>query len=163
MNAAAREIIAALRLEPLPGEGGFFRQTARTETVSAILYLMTADHFSALHRLAQDELWHFHAGDTIEHVQFDARDGRAHVARLGAEVLAGDASQVFVPAGAWQGARIAAGRSGAESRDERTQGYALLGCTVSPPWEESGFELGRRDALLRSFPAQWEWIEALTR
>lgn len=163
MNATARAIIAALQLQPLPGEGGFFRRTARTETVSAILYLMTADNFSALHRLAQDELWHFHAGDAVEHVQFAARDGRAQIARLGTDVLAGDASQVFVPAGAWQGARIAAARSGAAPRDAAAHGYALLGCTVSPPWDERGFELGRRDALLRSFPAHAGWIEALTR
>lgn len=164
MNAAARQFIAELRLERLPGEGGFFRQTARTETVSAILFLMTADEFSALHRLAQDELWHFHAGDPVEHVQLDPRDGApqsAQVTRLGADLLGGEAPQVFVPAGVWQGARLAPPRDAAKSR--AAHGYALVGCTASPPWEERGFELAARASLRRSFPPEGAWIDALTR
>lgn len=177
MNAIAREIIAALRLEPLPDEGGFFRQTSRTATASAILYVLTTDDFSALHRIAQDELWHFHAGDPIDHMQLDRCDGSMRITRLGADVLGGDVPQVFVPAGAWQGARIAVGRASARSRhasaeEEQAEaapysrpahGFALLGCTVSPPWDEAGFEPGSRDELLRNFPAHAAWIQALTR
>ena len=159
MNAAARELIAALRLERLPGEGGFFRQTVRTDTVSAILYPLTAEEFSALHRLAQDEIWHFHAGDAIEHVRLDGR--AAQVTRLGAGLAAGGEPQVFVPAGVWQGARLAAARDEAGSR--AAHGYALVGCTVSPPWDERGFALASRGELQRDFPHAAAWIDALTR
>lgn len=153
MNRDAREIIAALRLEPLPREGGFFRVTRRTPTASGILFLITPGEFSALHRLGQDEIWHFHAGDPVEHVQFDPRDGARQTFRLGAEVRHGDTPEVFVPAGHWQGARIAEPRSG----------YALLGCTVSPPWEESTFELAARDPLMAAWPQHREIIARLTR
>jgi predicted cupin superfamily sugar epimerase len=155
VNATARQLIATLQLEPLAGEGGFFRPTWRSATASAIYFLMTPDDFSALHRLAQDELWHFYGGDRVEHVQFDPHAGSLRVARLGADILAGDEPQVAVPAGSWQGARIAAGAAG--------HGWSLLGCTVSPPWDERGFALGGRDDLLARFPAHAAWIHALTR
>lgn len=154
MSDAAREIVAALRLEPLPGEGGYFRSTFRSTTGSTIYFLITPEEFSALHRLKQDEVWHFYGGDLAEHVQIDPRDGTVRVARMGPAILAGDEPQVAVPAGAWQGARIAAGGR---------HGYALFGCTVSPPWDERGFELGERAALLRAFPAAAAWIANLTR
>lgn len=153
MNAAAREVIAALRLEPLPQEGGFFRATWRNATASAILFLITPEEFSALHRLAQDEVWHFHAGDSVEHVQLDSRSGAVRALRLGPDVKRGEAPQVVVPAGVWQGARLCAG----------PHGFALLGCTVSPPWEARGFELAERDALQAAFVDHHEIIRALTR
>ncbi len=153
MNASARQLIAALRLEPLPHEGGYFRVTRRTATLSGILFLITPEEFSALHRIAQDETWHFHAGDPVEHVQLDPRNGGARTLRLGPEILQGEAPEVFVPAGHWQGARLV----------ETRQGYALLGCTVSPPWEESGFALAERAALTAAWPRHRELIARLTR
>lgn len=157
MNDAARQLIARLQLTPLAGEGGFFRQTWRNETASAILYLMTPADFSALHRLRQDELWHFHAGDPCEHVQLDPADGgRARVTRLGPDPLDGDVAQVLVPAGTWQGARVV-------TRNAAPRGWSLLGCTVSPPWDERSFALGARAELLTRFPAASDWIQVLTR
>ena len=154
MNAAASEIIAALKLAPLPGEGGFFRATWRNSTASAIYFLVTPEDFSALHRMAQDEIWHHYAGDAVEHVQLDSRDGSVRRTRLGPDIGGGEQPQLVVPAGVWQGATLAAGARA---------GYALLGCTVSPPWDERGCELGARLELLRQFPAQAGWITALTR
>lgn len=153
MNAAARQLVTALRLEPLPREGGFFRATWRNATASAIYFLIAPGHFSALHRLAQDEIWHFHAGDPVEHLQLGASGGGAQLTRLGPAIAAGDSPQVVVPAGVWQGARSA----------EDRHGYSLLGCTVSPPWDERGFELGDRGRLQAAFPAQRDLIRALTR
>ena len=153
MNTAARQLLTALRLEPLPREGGFFRVTWRKATASAIYFLITPEHFSALHRLAQDEVWHFYSGDPVEHLRLDPRCGDAHVAHLGPDAVSGGSPQIIVPAGVWQGARTA----------EDRHGYSLLGCTVSPPWDEGGFELGDRDLLQAAFPAQRELIRALTR
>lgn len=153
MNETARQLIAALRLEPLPHEGGYFRVTRRTATMSGILFAITKEEFSALHRIAQDETWHFHAGDAVEHVQLDPRDGAVHTARLGPAVLGGEVPEVFVPAGHWQGARLA----------ETRHGYALLGCTVSPPWDEAGFALADRAALAAVWPQHRNLIARLTR
>lgn len=154
----ASALIARLGLEPLPREGGFFRQTWRSETASAIFFLITPEGFSALHRMTQDEVWFFHAGDPLEHVQLDPRDGTMRVARLGNDVLACDQPQIVVPAGVWQGTRLAPAAAGAA-----VHGFALVSCIVSPPWDERGFTLGARRALTREFPAAAAPIAALTR
>lgn len=159
MNPEAQRIIAALGLEPLPREGGFFRQTWRSGTGSAIYFLMTPEDFSALHRLRADEVWHFYAGDAVEHVMLTPGDGAARVARLGGDILAGEIPQLVVPAGSWQGARLAAGGT----PTSRRAGWALLGCTLTPAWEEQGFELGGRAELARAFPAHAALVRALTR
>lgn len=153
---AARQLIAALGLQPLPGEGGYFRVTWRGAAGSAIFFLLTPDDFSALHRLAQDELWHFYAGDPVEHLQLDPCDGSAAMTRMGSDVLGGEHPQVPVRAGVWQGARLSPAAAGG-------RGFALLGCTVAPPWDERGFQLGERAELARAFPAHVTMIHALTR
>lgn len=162
MNAEAQKIIAKLGLAPLLHEGGWFRQTWKSGAQfaggraagSAIYFLVTPEDFSALHRLRTEEVWLFHAGDALEHVMLDPADGAVRVTRLGGEVLAGETPQVVVPGGVWQGARLAAGA---------TRGWALLSCTMAPAWDENEFELGKREALGREFPAAREKIVALTR
>lgn len=168
----AKKIIAALQLAPLPGEGGFFRQTWRSAEPnahdparaagSAIYFLLTRDAFSAFHRLRTDEIWHFHAGDPVEHVQLLSDDASPLVTRLGSHLLAGDTPQLVVPAGRWQGARLASALS--HGLDEEVPGgWALLSCTLAPAWDEREFELGQRDALASEFRQAGEWIRALTR
>lgn len=161
MTTAAREIIAKLGLAPLPGEGGFFRVTWRSDGGSAILFLLTPEDFSAWHRIAQDELWHFHAGDPVEHLQLHPADGTLRITRLGGNVLDGDVPQVAVARSTWQAARLWPGVSTGENKP--CQGFALLGCTVTPPWNERGFELGKRDLLQQAYPTHRRWIAALTR
>jgi predicted cupin superfamily sugar epimerase len=159
--ATAAEVIATLQLAPLAGEGGFVRQTWRGEHGSAAYYLLTAAEFSALHRLRADEVWHFYAGDAVEHVALDPATGGAVVTRLGARMAAGEQPQLAVPGGTWQGARLAA-QSTSPAAAPRAD-WALVGCTLTPAWSERDFELGRRAALLRAFPAAADWIRALTR
>jgi len=161
MHAEAREVIAALKLAPLPGEGGFVRQTWRGETGSAAYYLMTTTEFSALHRLRAHEVWHFYAGDAVEHVTLHPQTSAVGVTRLGANVGAGERPQLAVPGGVLQGARLAAAEAGPSTG--LRAGWALVGCTLTPAWEEKEFEVGERTALLRAFPAAAEWIRALTR
>ena len=71
----AAEVARLLQLEPLDQEGGFFRRTAESavrlsgsgrRTWSTIYSLITPEGFSALHQLTGDELWFFHAGDSLE-------------------------------------------------------------------------------------------------
>ena len=64
--------------------------------------------------------------------------------------ISADAPQIVVPAGAWFGALPAPG-----SR------WTLAGCTVSPGFEFSTFELGETEALLAAFPLSREAILAL--
>lgn len=167
-------MIAALELAPLPREGGFFRQTWVSQRTlaagaseerapgSAIYFLLTSHDFSALHRVHGDEVWLFHGGDPVEHVQLDRVTAGARTVRLGADVLGGEVPQLVVPAGAWQGARLA-GWPAAGLAEEVPRGWALVSCLMVPAWDERDFELGERAALERDFPAATELIHALTR
>ncbi len=162
MNAEAAALIAQLGLALLPHEGGFFRETWRaTETLAngriaggAIYFLMTSADFSALHRLRIAELWHFYAGDPLQHLQLGPVAGASAVTTLGSDLALGQVPQLVVPAGVWQGARP---RSGG------LRGWTLVGTTTSPAWIETDFELGERAALTRDFPMHGAIIAALTR
>jgi len=165
MNAEARRLVSKLCLAPLPREGGFFTPTWTSPRkgadgrafASAILFLMTRDDFSALHRLGMDEVWQFSAGDPAELVRIDPRTGSCRACLLGPDPGGGHAAQAVVPAGEWQGARIVPPGAG------RARGWALFSCLVSPAWDEGEFELGSRDALVREFPAHAAIVRALTR
>jgi predicted cupin superfamily sugar epimerase len=74
---------------------------------------------------------------------------------LGPDLLAKQQPQLVVQGGVWQGARLFAG--------DRPRGWALLGCRVTPAWDEREFELGVRAALLGKFPGAAGWVLALTR
>lgn len=147
----AEELAARLRLAPHP-EGGFYRETYRAADGSstAILYLLTAGAKSRLHRIASDELWHYHLGGALEIVELTP-EGVAETAVLGPELEKGQVLQKAVPAGRWFGARPAPGTE-----------WGLAGCTVAPAFDFGKFELGRRDALLKEFPAAKNAVLSLT-
>ena len=164
----AEELKAALGLEPLPVEGGYFAETYRSgikipadvlpegsdvsrSLATAIYYLLTPHTFSALHRLASDEVYHFYLGDPVELVRL-FEDGRAETIMLGPDILEGMRVQAVVPAGVWQGSRLAQGG-----------GFALMGTTMAPGFDPGDYEHGKRDELLELFPQARELITALTR
>jgi predicted cupin superfamily sugar epimerase len=157
-----------LGLIPLPQEGGFYAESYRSaETLhperlfsrfgterslaTAIYFLLTRDSFSALHRLASDEVWHFYLGDPVEMLQLNA-DGAGRTVVLGTDLSRGMRPQAIVPRGVWQGARLLSGGN-----------LALLGATVSPGFEFADFELASRDTLLAAYPQFARQIETLTR
>jgi uncharacterized protein len=156
----AADIITLLKLEPLPNEGGFFRQTYASAVTlaggrpagTAIYFLITPEGFSALHSLFTEEVWHFYAGDPVEHVILDHAHRSGIKTILGSDLAQGQRPQLVVPAQACQGARLAPGGT-----------WALLGCTMSPGWDEREFALGERAAMLERFPGWAADILALTR
>jgi predicted cupin superfamily sugar epimerase len=149
----AQRLIEVLGLEPLPIEGGHFRETWRSPAGSAIYYLLTDDprSFSALHRLPTDEVYHFYLGDPVEMLMLN-EDGRVESATLGQDILKGQRVQHVVPRGVWQGSRL---RSGGR--------FALLGTTMAPGFDPKGYEGGEREALLEAYPLAAEAIRSLTR
>jgi predicted cupin superfamily sugar epimerase len=163
-SAEATAIINALGLAPHPKEGGWFRETYRAAeslTVggryagpraasTAIYYLLTTVTFSALHRLASDEVFHFYAGDPVEQLHLRP-DGRGAVVTIGNNLAAGQRPQILVPRGVWQGARLAPGGR-----------YALLGCTVAPGFDYADYESGNRARLAAAYPEFAERIATLT-
>ncbi len=132
----AEDIIERLNLEPHP-EGGYFRETFRDEAAdgrahsTAILYLLKSGQVSHWHRVDAAEVWHWYAGSPLELAQ--SADGEvADVQILGNDLAAGHQPQIVVPANAWQSAR---------SLGE----WTLVGCTVAPGFEFSGFELAEKE------------------
>ncbi|MFF3336961.1 cupin domain-containing protein [Streptomyces sp. NPDC002888] len=152
------ELVAHYRLEPIPREGGLFRRTwagpARADgrpEGSAIVALLTADDFSALHRLPSDEVWHFYLGDPLELLLL-APDGTSRTAVLGPDVLAGQHLQLTVPAGTWMGGRVVAGGA-----------WTFFGCTMAPGFTDEGYEHGDAAELTARYPAWASRIVELCR
>ena len=173
------ELITTLGLSPLPGEGGYFRQTwvshdrvaggvlgprypGEKSLGTAIYYLITDDEdgYSAMHRLPTDEVYHFYLGDPVEQVLLYP-EGGSEVVVLGQDLRAGQRLQHVAPRDAWQGTRLVPG--GGPSTSLRTLGWALLGTTMAPGFDVSDFTPGDRATLLTGWPAQAERITALTR
>jgi uncharacterized protein len=155
-DAGVAELIAALDLRPHP-EGGFFAETYRSarnagdrSLSTAIYFLLTARNPSRMHRVASDEIWHFYRGDSLEMLQLDP-GGTSRVVAIGSRIDAGERPQVLVPAGVWQGVRVAFGGR-----------YALVGATVTPGFDFDDFEMGGRAELLARYPARAALIAALT-
>ncbi|MET8452409.1 cupin domain-containing protein [Streptomyces sp. NPDC005209] len=152
------ELVAAYGLEPIPREGGLFRRTwagperadGRPEG-SAIVALLTADDYSALHRLPSDEVWHFYLGDPL-HLLLLAPDGTSRTTVLGPDVRAGQHLQFTVPAGTWMGGRIAAGGA-----------WTFFGCTMAPGFTYEGYEHGDAARLTARYPAEADRITRLCR
>lgn len=162
----AGDLIRRLGLKPLPGEGGFYAETYRAEEVisadalpprygaarvhaTAILYLLTPENPSALHRLASDEVYHFCLGDPVQMLNLRP-DGTGEAVLLGQDLAAGQRLQHAVPRGVWQGCRVLQGGV-----------YALLGTTVAPGFETEDFESGDARALAAAYPAFAGLIRAL--
>jgi len=155
----ADDVARLLGLQPLEPEGGYFRRTGEAASRGAdgrrawstILFLVTPEGFSAMHRLRADEIWCFHAGDPLESLRLPD-EGPGEWVRLGLDPAAGERAQDAVPAGIWQGTRLAPGGR-----------WALVSCIVVPEFIWEDFELGRREALSARHPVFAEGIAALTR
>ena len=161
------EWIRQLDLQPHP-EGGWFSEVYRASEVvpqqglpdrftgdrafsTAIYYLLDAGEFSALHRIRQDEVWHFYDGATLS-VAVVRPNGDAETLLLGRDLVAGERPLAVVPAGCWFGAAV-----------HGDWGYSLVGCTVAPGFDFDDFEMAKRGELLASFPQHRQLIERLTR
>lgn len=164
----AEEIKALLQLEPLPVEGGFFRETYRSRCelspsclpkgfsgarslATAIYYLITPEAFSVLHRLPGDEIFHFYCGDPVLMLQL-LPDGTASIVMLGVDLVNGHQPQVVVPGGIWQGCRLT-----------REGSWALLGTTMSPGFDSADYETGERERLIAQYPGAAASIREYTR
>lgn len=157
MPADVERLIVALDLKPHP-EGGFYRETWRSSSRSgdrdlstAIYFLLPPGTFSAFHLVhGSDEMWHHYAGDAVE-IHLIAPDGGYRVEVLGPAIERGERPQVLVPAGTLQAARARGPR------------FALCGCTVTPGFEFSAFDIPSRDELLARHPGHEAVIRRLTR
>jgi predicted cupin superfamily sugar epimerase len=111
--------------------------------------LLPAGSFSALHRVASDEVWHHYDGDPVE---LHVLEGRVHQRfMLGRDLERGQRPQHVVPAGAWQAAVPVGSR------------WSLCGCTVAPGFDFVDFEMPSREEMLRLLPDHVDVVMRLTR
>lgn len=158
--------IETLGLQKHP-EGGWYREVYRSAEMipqaglpadfdggrsfyTSIYFLLSGDEFSALHRIRQDELWHFYDGDGLT-VHVIDKSGSCSEKRLGRNPEKGESFQQVVEAGDWFGASVPDG------------GFALVGCTVAPGFEFADFEMPTRQHLLALYPQHQAIIKKLTR
>jgi uncharacterized protein len=163
----AAEWIERLGLVPHP-EGGHYREVYRSAEVlpaaalpprfggdraccTAIYFLLQGQDFSALHRIKQDEVWHFYDGGALTVHMIDGA-GACSAIRLGRHLDAGEEPLGVVPAGRLFGASVSDGRS-----------WSLVGCTVAPGFDFADFEMPGRAELCRLYPQHRALIERLTR
>ena len=167
MNKGSAYWIEKLQLVRHP-EGGYFRQTYRSEVViardalpagfsgaravsTAIYFLLEGENFSAFHRLRSDEVWHFYVGEPLVVHVIDA-EGKYSRILLGDDPEAGQVLQAVVRAGCWFASHVT-----------DWKGFAVVGCTVAPGFDFKDFEMGKRNELVVRYPEYRKVIERLTR
>lgn len=154
--------IQKLNLAPHP-EGGWYRETYRSAEkvrtlkeedrsgATAIYFLLEGKQISALHRIAADELWHFHEGGPLILAMLSP-EGKVSEIRLGKNPEKGEVWQAVVPAGFWFGAYL-----------PDPDSFALVACTVAPGFEFRDLEFAGREALIQQFPEHRDWISRLAK
>ncbi len=133
---AARDVIYTLGMERHP-EGGWYAETfvdIEGETgrahSTAIYYLLEAGELSHWHRVDAVEVWHYYAGAPME---LNLSEGISVDRKvLGSDLAAGQRPQVVVPRDVWQSAKSLGD-------------WTLVGCTVAPGFQFSGFEMAAKD------------------
>ncbi|MDN3610234.1 cupin domain-containing protein [Vibrio ostreicida] len=154
---SADELIQHLALEPHI-EGGYYRasygsQESFDETRSlwsSIYFLLRRGEVSHFHRLTADEMWYFHAGESLTISMIDEY-GQLTTAQLGLNIAAGEKPQILVPKGCIFGSEM------------NGQGFSLVGCMVSPGFTFEDFELFSQETLLEAYPQHSEVIYRLSR
>jgi hypothetical protein len=128
----ADAIIELLQMQPHP-EGGYFAETFRDPEggsrahSTAIYYLLKEGERSHWHRVDATEIWHWYAGGPLA-LSLCKDGGTPETRMLGQNLDAGERPQVVIPANVWQAA-------------EPLGLWTLVGCTVAPGFEFSGFEM----------------------
>lgn len=158
----AQHYIATLQLLPHP-EGGYYKEIYRADLVlpktaltdahngdrnamTSIYYLLQDGDFSALHRIASDELWHHYDGGPLTVYEI-TKDGA-----LTKHILQRGNPFAVIKAGNWFGCRV-----------ETPGSYTLCGCTVAPGFDFADFEMGSKTTLLQQYPEHAAVITELTR
>ncbi|HEX9026147.1 MAG TPA: cupin domain-containing protein [Clostridium sp.] len=148
-------------------EGGFYKEIfASAENISdrdlnvefegsrilwtSIYFLLRDGEVSNFHRLKSDEMWYYHSGSPLT-IYMISPEGELTSEQLGLNIEKGEKPQVLVPKNYIFGSAM------------NNEGYALVGCMVSPGFEFKDFELFERNFLLEKYPEYKETIIKLTK
>ena len=164
MNDKAIYYIKKLQLGKHP-EGGYFKEIYRADEMfsidapkknfkrnvsTSIYFLLAGTQVSKFHRLQSDELWHFYDGTAIKVYIIDAK-GELTETVLGRKTENGEVFQTVIKKNTWFASEVLNKKS-----------FALIGCTVSPGFDFSDFELADRKSLTQEFPKQEDLILKFT-
>ena len=163
-NITAERLIEMLDLAPLPRQGGYYRETWRSDVSisqfalgaeydgpraagTSIYYMLTPDTVSRMHRLPAPETYHFYMGDPVEMLLLHAQLSDTVI--FGQDIMVGQKPQFTVPGMMWMGARLLPA-----ARESALPGYgfALMGTTVSPGFDFDDLEMGDGDSLAYAYP-----------
>lgn len=139
-------------------EGGYFKESFVSQDEvnkdkklwSSIYFLLETGEVSNFHRLKSDELWYYHDGEALT-IYMITPEGELITKKLGKNIEKGEAPQVLVEKGCIFGSAM------------NNDGYALVGCMVSPAFQYDEFELFKRDDLLELYHNYKDIIIKLTR
>jgi len=163
---SAQDWIDTLGLTAHP-EGGFYRETYRSNRLlggrspvsTAIYFLLRKPDISAFHRIASDEMWHLYAVSPLTRLRIWrlTPDGNLGSFLLGNEPARNEVFQDVVPAGDWFAGEVEVLGGG-----DPESAYVLVGCTVSPGFLFSDFELADGHFLAQKWPAHAELVLRLS-
>ena len=134
------ELVKKFDFVPLVPEGGYVKEMHTGEVVngrasySTILYLMTPESYSNMHKLEDDEVWFYHDGPSVEMLLI--YNDHSEIRVLGKDYEHGECPQILVPAGVWQGAHM-----------KHPGEYTLVSTSVVPAYDQKNFTLGSYDEL----------------
>lgn len=164
MNASY--YIKQLKLQPHP-EGGYYKRSyccdrlidatlvdsqlqGQRSLCTAIYFLLQRGNFSAFHKLASDEMWHFYDGDPLLIHIIDPQ-GNYSQQCVGRDISKGQQMQWVVPAYHWFASEVMQGGD-----------YTLVGCTVSLGFDFKDFQLADKHLITR-YPQHKDVIMRLMR
>jgi len=153
----ADEFIQHLELEQHI-EGGYYRSSFNSQSNfdqtrslwSSIYFLLRTGEVSHFHRLTADEMWYFHAGESLT-IYMISEQGELTTAQLGLNLAAGERPQFLVPKGCIFGSAM------------NQPGFSLVGCMVSPGFTFDDFELFDQETLMSKYPQHEDIIRRLSR
>jgi uncharacterized protein len=156
----ARKWIAALRMQVLPEESGYFSLiSASAQQVkvlgrqlpaqSQIYYMLTRElPINYLHWLEPDDTQILLDGGPVDYFIFHP-DGRVDKFTLGKDVSAGEVLVVPVPGNCWKALKLHPGA-----------GYALMANVLSPGWTPDRVRIGEGSAWIARYRGAAPWATA---
>lgn len=107
---------------------------------SALYFMVTPERAVRLHRIRNDQLYHYHLGDPLEVLMLYG-DGSGERVIVGPDLRGGHKVQLFIPGGTFHTARLAGRRR-----------WFLGASTEWPGVEPADVEIGNMDELTARYP-----------
>jgi uncharacterized protein len=159
MTKHTAQLVKRLGLKKHP-EGGYYKRIYTADMIvnvagydgprhisTAIYYMLVGDQFAAFHRIKSDELWHHYTGGSL--TLYAINNEKLSKIKMGKS--RGEVPVVAIKANTWFAASL---------NDKKS--YCLLGCTVSPGYDDRDWELGKRNELIKMYPQHRTIIERYT-